>query len=155
MKQAQYSNHLVFHQRVPQILWVTPVTYFWSWRLRWVQLVLTTDRRSAFSYIWCLAYVLLFGLLLAYCVVRVPCCCSQPRLFFMFDLVRLLTSLIGKMIASTVIFFVWKSRKIPSCFMVLHPRMRSYLGLVILYLSNSTMSGVTWYSLLFEYSKIF
>ena len=38
-KQAQYSNHLVFRQKIPQTLWVTPVTYFglkdlgeYSWR---------------------------------------------------------------------------------------------------------------------------
>ena len=27
-RQAHYSNQLVFHQNVPQILWVFPVTYF-------------------------------------------------------------------------------------------------------------------------------
>ena len=64
-------------------------------------------------------------------------------------------SLIGKTISSIVISFVRKSRTTPSSFMVLHPRMRSYTGLVIFFLSYSTMSGVTRYSVLFEYSKNF
>ena len=53
---------------------------FWSCRLRWVQLVLTTDWRSA-CHIWHLGYELLFGLLHAYLVVCVPCCYSPSRPF--------------------------------------------------------------------------
>ncbi len=75
--------------------------------------------------------------------------------FSIFDVVRLLMSLIGKMISSIVISFVQKSRTIPISFMVLHPRMRSYIGFVILFLSYSTTSGVTRNSVLFEYSKNF
>ena len=71
------------------------------------------------------------------------------------DVVRLLMSLIGKMISSIVISFVQKSRMIPNSFMVLHRRMRSYTGFVILFLSYSTTSGVTRNSLLFEYAKNF
>ena len=64
-------------------------------------------------------------------MVRVPCCCSQSTPFPFFDMVRLLMSLIGKINSSIVISFVQKSRTIPSSFMVLHPRMRSYTGTVI------------------------
>ena len=75
--------------------------------------------------------------------------------FSIVDLVKLLMSLIGKIISSIVISFVQKSRTIPNSFIVLHPRMRSYTGLVIFFLSYSTTSGVVRYSLLLEYSKNF
>ena len=53
---------------------------FWSWRLRWVQVVLTTDRRSAFSY-FALGCVLLTVSHHLYFVAWAPCCCWQPRLY--------------------------------------------------------------------------
>ena len=125
---------------------------FWSWRLRWVQLALTTDWRSTFSY-------LAFRIWTTHWVASFILCGSCAMLFFtgqafsIFDVVRLLMSLIGKMISSIVISVVQKSRTIPLSFMVLHPRMRSYTGFVIWFLSYSTTSGVARYSLLFEYSK--
>ena len=126
---------------------------FWLGSLRWVQLVLTTDWRSAFSYkskIWTTCWVA-SCMLLGSCAVLL----LTTQAFSIFDFVRLLMSLIGKMVSSNVISFVWKSKAIPRFFMVPHQRMRSYTGLVIFFLSYSTTSGVTRYSLLFEYSKTF
>ena len=80
---------------------------FWSWRLRWVQLALTTDWRSAFSY---LASRIWTTLWVASCVL----CGSWTMLLFtvqalsIFDVVRLLMSLIGKMISSIIIFICSK-----------------------------------------------
>jgi hypothetical protein len=51
-----------------------------------------------------------------------------------------LMSLIGKMISSIFILSVWKFRTIPSSFMGFQPRMRSYTGLVIFFLSYSVTS---------------
>ena len=97
---------------------------FWSWRLRWVQLVLTTDWRSACSY---LASKIWHSLWVASCIQLGlhAMLLFTAQAFFMFDLVRLLMSLIGKMISSMVISFVQKSRTIPSSLMVLQPRMMS------------------------------
>jgi hypothetical protein len=106
---------------------------FWSWRLRWVHLALTTDWRSAFlhlpSRIWTTHWVTSW-VLCGLCAMLL----FTAQAFSMFDVIRLLTSLIGKMIWSIVISFVHKSRTIPSSFMVLHPRMRSYTNLVICFL---------------------
>ena len=60
---------------------------------------------------------------------------------------------IGKMLSSTVIVFVRKSRTIPNLESDSTPNIRSNAGLAILFGSYSTISGSIMYRLLLEYSK--
>jgi hypothetical protein len=91
------------------------------------------------SRIWTTVYVISCILLGSHVMLLLT-----AQSFSIFDLVRLLMSLICKMMSSLVIYFVQNSRTIPSSFMALQPRMRSYTGLVTISLSFYTTSSVAW-----------
>ena len=80
---------------------------FWSWRLRWVQLALTTDWRSAFSYLASRTWATLW---VASCVLCGLCAILlfTVQALSIFDMIKLLMSLIGKIISSIVISFCLK-----------------------------------------------
>jgi len=136
-RKALFSTRLVFHHKVG---------------LSWVQLVPIIDWRCVFSYF-------ASGICHAHCITSCTLYSSCTMMLFttqvlsMFDVVRLFTSLIGKMISSIIVSCVQKASTIPNSFMVLQPTMRSNTGLVIFFSLYSTASGITRYSLLFECSN--
>ena len=127
---------------------------FWSWRLRWVQLVLTTDWRSAFLH-------LASRICTTHWVTSCILCSSCAMLLFTVQVLSILMWSDYSCLSLAIWFhqllfsFIKKSRTISSSFMVLHPRMRSYIGFVISFLLYSTTSGVTRNSMLFWVFKEF